>query len=105
MNNSSIHTGWFKNKVHYYRIPERSGLIRARLYGANMARGNVLFFIDSHCEVNENWLPPLLDRIAANRKSIVCPIIDLIDSDTFQYTSSPFVKGGFNWYFSFFFYI
>lgn len=87
----------FLTKVRYYRLPERSGLIRARLYGAARASGSVLFFIDSHCEVNTGWLPPLLNRIEINRNTIVCPIIDLIDSDTFAYSSSPLVKGGFNW--------
>lgn len=25
------------------------------------------------------------------------PIIDIIDADTFEYKSSPLVRGGFNW--------
>ena len=54
-------------------------------------------FLDSHCEVNTGWLPPLLRRIAKRRSTVVCPIIDMINADTFEYTSSPMVKGGFNW--------
>lgn len=84
-------------KVRLVRTPERAGLIRARIYGAQFTRGEVLFFLDSHCEVNVDWLPPLLERIVDNRRTIACPIIDLIDAETLQYKASPIVKGGLNW--------
>ena len=57
----------------------------------------MLLFLDSHCEVNVDWIQPLLTRIQENRTFVVTPIIDIINSDTFQYTSSPLVRGGFNW--------
>lgn len=47
-------------KVKIVRLSERQGLIRARVDGANVAKGEVLLFLDSHCEVFHNWLPPLL---------------------------------------------
>ena len=77
--------------------PERSGLIRARLYGAEHASGQVLVFLDSHVEPNVRWLEPLLARIKESRTHVVTPIIDVINADTFNYTPSPLVKGGFNW--------
>lgn len=43
------------------------------------------------------WLEPLLERIQQNRTTVVCPIIDIIKAETFEYVSSPIVRGGFNW--------
>jgi len=84
-------------KVKSFRTKMRQGLIRGRLQAAKKATGEILVFLDSHCEVNTGWLPPLLRRIAKRRSTVVCPIIDMINADTFEYTSSPMVKGGFNW--------
>ncbi|PSN53588.1 putative polypeptide N-acetylgalactosaminyltransferase 10 [Blattella germanica] len=49
-------------KVSVIHLPERSGLIRARLAGAHKATAEVLIFLDSHTEANVNWLPPLLGK-------------------------------------------
>lgn len=79
------------------RADKRQGLIRGRALGASKATGDVLVFLDSHCEVNIDWLAPLLEPISKDRRTVVCPLIDIINSDTFQYSPSPLVKGGFNW--------
>jgi polypeptide N-acetylgalactosaminyltransferase len=57
----------------------------------------VLVFLDSHCEVNIDWLQPLLTRISDNRRNVVTPIIDIINSDTMEIQTSPLVVGGFTW--------
>lgn len=84
--------------VKVLRTVKRSGLIRARLLGAKSVKGQVITFLDAHCECTEGWLEPLLARIAVNRKTVVCPIIDVISDETFEYiTASDMTWGGFNW--------
>lgn len=83
--------------VKVVTAPERLGLIRARIFGARQATGEVLVFLDSHVEANVEWLEPLLARIKEDRTHVVTPIIDIINADTFQYGPSPLVRGGFNW--------
>ncbi|XP_015909150.1 polypeptide N-acetylgalactosaminyltransferase 11 [Parasteatoda tepidariorum] len=92
-----LHNNIDSQKVKLLRIQRRAGLMRARVFGAQHSTGEVLVFLDSHCEVNEVWLEPLLQRIQENRTTVVCPIIDIINADTFEYVSSPIVRGGFNW--------
>ncbi|KAJ6659299.1 hypothetical protein lerEdw1_019170 [Lerista edwardsae] len=83
--------------IKLVRNEKREGLIRGRMIGASHATGKVLVFLDSHCEVNEVWLQPLLVPIQESRKTVVCPVIDIISADTLTYSSSPVVRGGFNW--------
>ncbi|XP_053111900.1 polypeptide N-acetylgalactosaminyltransferase-like 6 isoform X3 [Hemicordylus capensis] len=86
-------------KVRIVRTKKREGLIRTRLLGASIAKGEVLTFLDSHCEVNVNWLPPLLNQIALNHKTIVCPMIDVIDHNHFGYEAQAgdAMRGAFDW--------
>ena len=88
------------SKVKLMRLPKREGLIRARLEGARAASGDVLLYLDSHCECNEGWLEPLLARIKENNKAFVVPIIDVIDDKTLEYyhgNGNYFQVGGFTW--------
>uniref|UniRef100_A0A0A9ZCM1 Polypeptide N-acetylgalactosaminyltransferase n=1 Tax=Lygus hesperus TaxID=30085 RepID=A0A0A9ZCM1_LYGHE len=91
----------FPSYVKLLRLPKRSGLIRARLEGARAATSEVLLFLDAHCEVTVDWLPPLLARIKEDRKNVVVPIIDVIDDKNFQYQNNggtyDFEVGGFTW--------
>jgi len=57
----------------------------------------VLIFLDSHCEVNERWLEPLLSHVKTDRRNVAIPIIDIINQDSFALDPSPLVRGGFNW--------
>lgn len=48
------------NLVKLVRIPERVGLIRARLEGFRHVTAEVVAFFDSHMEVNIDWYDQLL---------------------------------------------
>ncbi|XP_053597841.1 putative polypeptide N-acetylgalactosaminyltransferase 9 isoform X1 [Microplitis demolitor] len=87
-------------KVKIIRASKREGLIRARLLGAAAATAPVLTYLDSHCECTEGWLEPLLDRIARDPTTVVCPVIDVIDDTTLEYhwrDSGGVNVGGFDW--------
>ncbi|XP_045530880.1 polypeptide N-acetylgalactosaminyltransferase 1-like isoform X2 [Pieris brassicae] len=82
--------------IKILRLPDRQGLMRARMRGARKARGDVLIFLDAHCEAAPDWLRPLLQRISHKRDAVVTPLIDVIDQTTFQLEAAEqFQVGGF----------
>lgn len=86
-------------KVRLIRANKREGLVRARLLGATLAKGEILTFLDCHCECHEGWLEPLLQRIKEEPTAVVCPVIDVIHWNTFEYLGNagePQI-GGFDW--------
>ncbi|XP_075068938.1 polypeptide N-acetylgalactosaminyltransferase 4 isoform X2 [Mixophyes fleayi] len=86
-------------RVRLIRTKKREGLVRARLIGATYAIGDVLTFLDCHCECVTGWLEPLLERIGENETAVICPVIDTIDWNTFEFymqTGEPMI-GGFDW--------
>ncbi|MGH0119571.1 UNVERIFIED_CONTAM: hypothetical protein FKN15_032396 [Acipenser sinensis] len=92
--------------VKVVRQKERKGLITARLLGAAVATGDVLTFLDAHCECFHGWLEPLLARVAENYTVVVSPDITTIDLNTFEFMKpSPYGqnhnRGNFDWGLSF----
>ncbi|KAG5666839.1 hypothetical protein PVAND_014849 [Polypedilum vanderplanki] len=86
------------NKVRILVLTKRSGLMWARLAGARAASGDVLIFMDCHTEANINWLPPLIEPIALNYRTCVCPYIDVINAKDYHYTGLQHgTRGVFNW--------
>ena len=88
-------------KVKLVRNKEREGLIRARNNGAVAATGDVVVFLDAHCEVDYNWLPPLLAPIHEDRTTLAVPVIDGINWNDFSitpvYAAGSHSRGLFEW--------
>ncbi|CAJ0934356.1 unnamed protein product, partial [Mesorhabditis belari] len=89
----------FDGLVKIIRSDVRLGLIRAKLLGGKHATGEVVVFLDSHCEATIGWLEPIVARIQAKPSAVVCPIIDHIDAKTLAYSGDPYATsiGGFSW--------
>ncbi|XP_021581929.1 polypeptide N-acetylgalactosaminyltransferase 6 isoform X1 [Ictidomys tridecemlineatus] len=88
--------------VRVVRQEERKGLITARLLGASVAQGEVLTFLDAHCECFHGWLEPLLARIAEDKTTVVSPDIVTIDLNTFAFfkpvqRGRTHSRGNFDW--------
>lgn len=86
--------------VKLKRLDSRQGLIRARLAGSDMAQGEVIVFLDAHCEATNLWLEPLIQRIHENPKVFMVPAIEVIDAKSLAFSKTPENMrqvGGFNW--------
>ena len=87
--------------VSIIRQKQREGLIRSRLVGAAAVQSDVIIFLDSHIEVTEGWLEPLLGPISQNHTVVMTPVIDVIDDSTLKYIFDPSTSsvnvGGFDW--------
>lgn len=87
--------------VQVVRNPRREGLIRSRLVGYRLTTAPTITFLDAHCECGIGWLPPLLERVAADPMVIVSPVIDIIDDMSFEYRSANTLVGAFDWQLTF----
>ena len=69
------------------------------MIGFTATKAPVVTFLDAHCEVNVGWLEPLLERIYHDRSTVVCPEIDVISDENFEYQHGPsgIMRGIFNW--------
>ncbi|TNM85578.1 hypothetical protein fugu_007849 [Takifugu bimaculatus] len=90
--------------VKLFRNEKREGLIQARSIGAKKAtKGQVLIYLDAHCEVGINWYAPLVAPISKDRTVCTVPLIDSIDGQ--KYTVDPqgggdqngFARGAWDW--------
>lgn len=68
--------------------------------GAKASKGDVIIFLDSHCEATEGWLEPLMKTVKDDHRNVVCPVIDIISDKNLEYISGNkyyFQVGGFIW--------
>ncbi|XP_072009785.1 polypeptide N-acetylgalactosaminyltransferase 15 [Engystomops pustulosus] len=80
--------------VKLIRSNKRLGVIGGRMLGAARATGEILVFMEPHCECYPGWLEPLLSRIVNNRNLILSPVLDVIDWRTSKYYHSTDLRQG-----------
>ena len=59
--------------VRLVRNSAQLGLIRARVAGARAATGEIIVFLDSHCEATQGWLEPMAQRIQEDPTVVQIP--------------------------------
>ncbi|KAH9499289.1 Polypeptide N-acetylgalactosaminyltransferase 10 [Bulinus truncatus] len=84
--------------VRLFRNNERQGLIRSRIIGADHTSGSFIVFLDAHVEVNVNFLPPLIEPMVLDYRTIVCPMIDNTVDETLEVRGLIYrERGAFDW--------
>jgi polypeptide N-acetylgalactosaminyltransferase len=68
-------------KIRFVRRDVHDGIVGARVRGAKEAAFPIILFLDSHAEVCDNWLEPLVARIHEDRTRVVVPNIRGINID------------------------
>uniref|UniRef100_H2YPR0 Polypeptide N-acetylgalactosaminyltransferase n=1 Tax=Ciona savignyi TaxID=51511 RepID=H2YPR0_CIOSA len=93
----------FNGIVKVYRNSRREGLIRARSIGAKKSSGEILVYLDAHCEAEPNWLPPLITPILNDHRACTVPLIDVIDGNKYTFTEQAggdengLARGAWDW--------
>eukprot|EP00928_Gymnodinium_smaydae_P048266 TRINITY_DN3225_c0_g2_i1.p2 TRINITY_DN3225_c0_g2~~TRINITY_DN3225_c0_g2_i1.p2 ORF type:complete len:304 (+),score=26.07 TRINITY_DN3225_c0_g2_i1:33-944(+) len=86
------------SKVRVLTMEQHLGLAPAKVAGARVAKGDIVAFLDSHCEANIGWYEPLAAAIEEDSGTIANPIIDGISSEDFSYRgTNSYTRGVFTW--------
>eukprot|EP00913_Durusdinium_trenchii_P011060 g10383.t1 len=85
-------------QVHLLRHEERRGLTKSKMEGGNMARGDMIMFLDAHVKPHNGWYKALLRHVNINYKRVVVPLIPILDGDTWKTNNMAVgVKMMFDW--------
>lgn len=88
-------------KIRVIRLPERTGLIHAKMLGAKEAVGDIIMFFEPHCIVGKTWLEPLMHIVLQKPNSLVLPTLDYIPQEDFtQYSRGVPGRYRFEWNFN-----
>ncbi|CAJ1403881.1 unnamed protein product [Effrenium voratum] len=80
------------------RRHERRGLVKSKMEGGNMARGDMIMFLDAHVKPTKGWYKPILRHVNINYKRVVVPLIPILDGDSWQINNLAVgVKMMFDW--------
>jgi polypeptide N-acetylgalactosaminyltransferase len=84
-------------KVKLLKLDTHEGLIVAKNRGGQAAIGDILTFMDSHCEVGYGWAEPLVAAINEDEKTVAVPMIDAIGWEYFDYLAGELMRGIMSW--------
>ena len=70
--------------IRLIQNPTQKHIFGAKLVGARSATGEVIVFLEGHCEVTPGWLEPLLYHVGRNPSAIAIPILDFIEYNTLE---------------------
>ncbi|OEH77341.1 inactive polypeptide N-acetylgalactosaminyltransferase-like protein 5 [Cyclospora cayetanensis] len=85
-------------KVRLVRSPKREGIVGARMRAIRASQADIFVVLDSHIEVQNQWLEPLVSRIREDPRRIVMPQVDGIDAENFRHIAGGIgCKLGFLW--------
>mmetsp|Transcript_27777 Transcript_27777/g.44156 ORF Transcript_27777/g.44156 Transcript_27777/m.44156 type:complete len:539 (-) Transcript_27777:29-1645(-) len=68
--------------VKIIRHSDRRGLIKSKTEGGNVAKGDMIMFLDAHVKPEWNWAQPILKHLNINYKRVVVPLIPILDGKT-----------------------
>ena len=67
-----------------FRNDESVGITSCRRFGIEKAEGDVIVLLDSHMEVSDLWLEPLLDILMSKPDAIAVPTLHLINEKYYE---------------------
>eukprot|EP00927_Polykrikos_kofoidii_P049638 TRINITY_DN43675_c0_g1_i1.p1 TRINITY_DN43675_c0_g1~~TRINITY_DN43675_c0_g1_i1.p1 ORF type:complete len:552 (+),score=84.75 TRINITY_DN43675_c0_g1_i1:127-1782(+) len=80
------------------RHENRRGLIKSKTEGGNMAKGDMIMFLDAHVKPAPNWYKPILRHVNTNYRRAVVPLIPILDPTTWEADEQAVgIKMMFNW--------
>eukprot|EP00930_Biecheleria_cincta_P053893 TRINITY_DN396_c0_g1_i4.p1 TRINITY_DN396_c0_g1~~TRINITY_DN396_c0_g1_i4.p1 ORF type:complete len:511 (+),score=65.55 TRINITY_DN396_c0_g1_i4:22-1533(+) len=84
--------------VKVLRHESRRGLIKSKTEGGNLAKGDMIMFLDAHINPLPGWYAPLLRHTNINYKRVVVPLIPILDEKTWEpQLNAVGVKMMFDW--------
>ena len=64
--------------IYTSRNAESIGIAQCRYWGIRAVTGDVIVILDSHMEVSERWLEPLLHILELKPKALAVPLVDMV---------------------------
>lgn len=84
--------------VSVLRHEHRRGLIKSKTEGGNIAKGDMIMFLDAHVNPLPGWSAPLFRHTNINYRRVVVPLIPILDEKTWEpQLNAVGVKMMFDW--------